>query len=248
MSSKDAGLSFLCLGTGRGATAVYDGEPSSAISLRMNGHDVLLVDIGFGVVQACKRWLGAIPDTILVTHNHSDHAGELPVVLAAEAAAGRRLRVVAEPAVGVRLKAHRLHELESTGEPLAAFCDWVDTPAGQAWPLTPRLSLCLLRARHSEPCFGFVASLDGEPILGYGGDSAVDTDYYDRLFAAPNVILDARATGNDEHADFDTVAAYIAGRPTHRVWITGYGRADQAPASMTPIYPGDAVALDSGAE
>ncbi|MBS62053.1 MBL fold metallo-hydrolase [Salinisphaera sp.] len=247
MPSQDAGLSFVCLGTGRGATTVYNGEPSSAVALRMDGHDVLLVDIGFGVVRACQKWLGAIPDTILVTHNHSDHAAELPVVLAAEAASARRLRVAAEPTVGARLKAHRLHELESTGDPLTTFCQWVDTPAGQAWPLTSRLSLCLLRARHSEPCFGFVASLDGEPILSYGGDSAADTDYYDQLFAAPNVILDARATGNDEHADFEMVAAYIATRPAHRVWITGYGRHDQAPAHMTAIHPGDTITLGSRA-
>ncbi|MES1934090.1 hypothetical protein T35B1_15856 [Salinisphaera shabanensis T35B1] len=247
MHSQDTGLSFVCLGTGRGATTVYSGEPSSAIALRMGARCVLLVDIGFGVVRACRQWLGEIPDTILVTHNHSDHAAELPVVLAAEAGASRRLRVAAEPRVGSVLKQHRLHELNSTGEPLAAFCDWIDTPADDRWPVTSRLSVRLLRARHSEPCFGFVAYDDARPILAYGGDSAADPGYYDQLFVAPNVILDARATGNDEHADFDAVAEYVAAHPANRVWITGYGRADQAPEDLTPIFPGDVVTLSQGA-
>ena len=90
-------LSVCCLGTGRGATAVWEGEPSSAVALLFDGRPVLLVDVGFGVVRACRHWLGTVPDTILVTHNHSDHAAELPVVLPLAAAAGRRPRVIAAP-------------------------------------------------------------------------------------------------------------------------------------------------------
>ena len=45
----------------------------------------------------------------------------------------------------------------------------------------------------------------------------------------------------------DAVADYVAVHPANRVWITGYGRADQAPEDLTPIFPGDVVTLSQGA-
>lgn len=237
-------LSVCCLGTGRGATAVWEGEPSSAVALLFDGRPVLLVDVGFGVVRACRHWLGTVPDTILITHNHSDHAAELPVVLPLAAAAGRRPRVIAAPAVVERLQRHRLHELRSTGRPLADFCELVaaDGPV----TLAEGLTITLLRARHSEPSCGFMLWDGDRPLLAYGGDSAFSTAYYARLFEAPTVILDARATGNAEHAGFGAVAAYIAAYPDTVVRITGYGTRAQAPAGLAAFAPGDRLSL--GAE
>ena len=72
---------------------------------------------GYGAVSACQRHLGQpVPDSIYISHNHSDHAGELPVLLAVESACkGRLLRVFAHSKVMPRLLKHRLHELVSTG-------------------------------------------------------------------------------------------------------------------------------------
>lgn len=234
-------LSLCCLGTGRGATAVWEGEPSSAVALLLDGRAVLLVDAGFGVVRACRHWLDGVPETILITHNHSDHAAELPVVLPMASAAGRRPRVIAAPAVVERLRRHRLHELRSTGRPLADFCELVAVDGEVA--LTEGLTLTLLPARHSEPSYGFMLWHAGRPLLAYGGDSAFSTAYYARLFEAPTVILDARATGNAEHAGFGAVAAYIAAYPDTVVRITGYGTRAQAPTGLAAFTAGDRLSL-----
>lgn len=243
MTNPSTRLSLLCLGTGRGATAVYDGETSSSVVLMAGDEPILLVDVGFGVVRACLQAFARIPQTILVTHNHSDHAAELPVILAAEQSRGRKPRVIATPQVGTRLRESRLHELQSTGKPLSAFCAWNDAIPQEPLALTERVTITPVRARHSEPCYGFVLEDNGRPVLAYGGDSACDPDYYDRLWTAPRVILDARSKANAEHAGFDEVAAYMAQHARRDVWITGYGRSDQAPTSLSPLRVGDRVNL-----
>jgi glyoxylase-like metal-dependent hydrolase (beta-lactamase superfamily II) len=75
-------------------------------------------------VHAALQLAGSLPQHLWVSHNHSDHAGELPVVLAVEAAAGRRKTVLAEAAVLDTLLAHRLHELASTGVLRVCLCVW----------------------------------------------------------------------------------------------------------------------------
>lgn len=108
-------LTLTVLGTGAGATAVYSGEPSSAFVLSVNGTPVLLADVGLGTVQQCVRLVGSLPACVYVSHNHTDHAGELPVLLAVEAARAATKHVYAHPDVARRLQQHRLHELHSTG-------------------------------------------------------------------------------------------------------------------------------------
>ena len=110
-------VELLVLGTGAGATACYSGECSSSFVLVLDGHPVLLADVGFGVVQRCIAAVGRIPRSIYVSHNHSDHAGELPVLLAVEAAERHGpLHMYSEEGVMCTLREHRLHELKSTGE------------------------------------------------------------------------------------------------------------------------------------
>ncbi|GAX84931.1 hypothetical protein CEUSTIGMA_g12352.t1 [Chlamydomonas eustigma] len=109
-------IDVVILGTGAGATTVYTQECSSSFVLRVDGIPALLADVGFGVVAACKELVGSLPPCIYVSHNHSDHAGELPVLLATD-----QKHVFAQEQVMQRLKAHRLHELQSTGRPLEAF-------------------------------------------------------------------------------------------------------------------------------
>lgn len=71
---------------------------------------------GFGTVQSClKLAAGRLPPHLFVSHNHSDHAGELPVLLAVQAAAGARMALHAEAGVLHTLQEHRLNELRSTG-------------------------------------------------------------------------------------------------------------------------------------
>lgn len=241
-----AALALYCLGTGRGATAVRGDGASSAFLLLADDSPVLLVDIGFGVVRACRDAFGALPAQILVTHNHSDHAAELPVVLAEAAAAGWCPRVIAGPEVALRLREHRLHELRSTGRPLSAFCD-LAVPDGPL-DLGRGLRLTLLRARHAEPCYGFLLSRDGRPALGYGADSGLCESLYGQVFRAPTVVLDARERGTLEHAGFEEVAAYARRYPDCGVYVTGYGTAEQAPDNgLASLRPGLRLPLAAGA-
>ena len=67
-------------------------------------------------MSACLQHAGSVPDNIYISHNHTDHSAELPVLLAVERQKGRQLKLFAEAEVMVRLQEHRLHELVSTGK------------------------------------------------------------------------------------------------------------------------------------
>lgn len=244
MASDPAPLSLLCLGTGRGSSAVYHGEVSSAFVLLAADRPLLLVDLGGGVTRACRAALGEVPDALLITHNHSDHAAELPVVLAVEAQRGRRLRVIAGPAVTPLLQQHRLAELARTDRALAEFAEFVS--AKEPVAAGGGFAIELLRTRHAEPCYGFLLHDTAGPVFAYGGDSGYDAALYERLFAAPNVLIDARAEGSAEHAGFDEVAACANTYPDRDLWVTGYGSAADAPTLLTPLRPGDRLRLDRG--
>jgi hypothetical protein len=76
--------------------------------------------------------------------------------------------VVAERRVMARLKEHRLHELLSTGRPLAAFGEFLELQEDVraelgAWGL----SVTPLRAAHTEVAFGLLVECDGTPVLGW---------------------------------------------------------------------------------
>ena len=67
------------------------------------------------------------PDCVFITHNHLDHAGEFPLLLALD---GKRrfhakecmLRVLSGPEVEERLKLHRLHEMLTQYKPVRPVC------------------------------------------------------------------------------------------------------------------------------
>lgn len=65
-------------------------------------------------MQACVSRQPAVPHNIYVSHNHSDHAGDLPVMVAVESRRSKP-RLFAHPRVMQRIREHRLHELLSTG-------------------------------------------------------------------------------------------------------------------------------------
>jgi hypothetical protein len=275
----DARLEFVIAGCGAGATAVYAGASSSTFLLRArsggDGDDttstpLLIVDLGFGA----RRALAAHCDNgnlfpahpahapyIFISHNHSDHAAELPVVAAVERARRQRpLIVYAEKGVAQTLKEHRLDELRSTGleleEHFVLLRELTENRGrghslGLEVPLTTRrrasweLGVSLVRAAHSERCFGFVlmarlrngAILGGgrlpgppwKPLLGWSADSAASADVYRSLARAPLVVLDARpGAGTPEHAGVEEVVRMAAeqGGPlagVRRVVVYGYG-------------------------
>lgn len=124
---------------------------------------------GVGAVRAALQHCGGqLAPHIYVSHNHTDHAGELPVVLAVEAAAGRRKAVLAEAAVLQTLQQHRLAELASTGRPLCDCADFTACAIGQPQQLgSGGLAITPLLSRHQERCCGLLLHWHGTPVLGW---------------------------------------------------------------------------------
>jgi ribonuclease BN (tRNA processing enzyme) len=237
-------ITLIPLGTGKGATSVYEGEPSSSFAIKVGSKCRLLVDAGLGVVRQCLKYCGSIPDTIYVSHNHTDHAGDLPVLLIVEVTGGRKLTVVSAPEVEARLKEHRIHELYSTGKTGDEIASWITAPEGATTRVDDRFSLVTHRGRHAETSFGFVLHDRGRPILGFSADSGHDDAFYDKLAAAPVLVLDARTAPSKEHAGFDEIIALQRRLGDKRVYVTGYGTPAEGPgAALHALRIGEPIDL-----
>ncbi|XP_022801603.1 uncharacterized protein LOC111339252 isoform X2 [Stylophora pistillata] len=215
-------VELYCVGTGTGTTAVLHGQPSSSAIVFHRGKPLLMVDVGAGVVKACRERLAynEFPRNVFITHNHLDHAGELPLLFAFESmrrylAREPRLRVLSGPEVQHKLKIHRLDEMLSLYTPEQA-ADWLacEQNGGPTYlDDDKQFSIKTYRTLHSEICYGFVLYFKEEPILGYCVDSGFKEDVFEFFFQASTVIVDARDNGTKEHASpSDT-----------KVYVTGYG-------------------------
>ncbi|CAF1691569.1 unnamed protein product, partial [Adineta ricciae] len=85
-NNTDAGAAELssydlvCLGVGRGSTAVYSNQTSSSFALIRRSTDecILLIDIGLGSIFAFQKYLKTTeikPRQVFVSHIHTDHSG-----------------------------------------------------------------------------------------------------------------------------------------------------------------------------
>jgi len=237
-------VELITLGTGSGTTALLDGEPSSAFVLRIDGECRLMIDAGLGVTQHLANICGGFPPAIFVSHNHSDHAGELPVIAIVAANKGQAVKVACGLEVCERLKQHRLHEARSAGLDPSSMVDWTVGREGDTVRIDEDIELTLLPARHSEVCYGFLLDFRGRSILGFSGDSGFNAELYDALKVAPTVLVDARENGSEEHAGFDQVRVYLDENTDANFFVYGYGRADQAPAPSLPhVNQGDIMSL-----
>lgn len=234
---------LLPLGTGAGATTVVYGDPSSAFAILLGEECRLLVDLGYGIARQAIRLLGSLPTRVYISHNHSDHSGDLPVAALRSAFEGRPFTIWSEPEVQRRLKEHRLHEFREGGILPEDMAEWIETPEFVETHLDEDFSLTPHRGQHSERCFGFVLRFRGEAILGYSADSGYDEGLYKHLLEAPIVILDARAQGSPEHASFDEIEAFARSIPSKRLLVTHYGRPDEAPATLEHLRLGEPVEL-----
>lgn len=223
------GVTLVPLGTGKGATSVYEGDPSSSFVIKVGDKCRVLVDVGLGVVQQCLRYCGSLPDVIYVSHNHTDHAGELPVLLIVELTKGRKLIVVSAPEVEARLKERRIHELYSTGKTADEIATWVTAPEGAMTRIDDLFSVVTHRGRHSETSYGMVLYHRGIPLLGFSADSGLDDDLYDKLAVAESMVIDARLTSSKEHASFEEITALEHRLGGKRIYVTGYGTPAEGP-------------------
>ncbi|WP_373020070.1 MBL fold metallo-hydrolase [Thiomicrorhabdus sp.] len=215
---KNVKLEILVLGSGAGDSAVYNALPSSSFMLLVDGEPFCLVDLGLGVGQQVLANFGGFPGRVIITHNHSDHAGELPVVLRVEQAQGRKIEVISHNEVAKRLKQHRIAEhLQSiSAEELA---DWKSPQTAETVELDYGLEIVFYPGHHSEFSCGFMISRNGTPLLAYSGDTSLEPELYDRLDRAEVFIMDARPKPNQWHAGFEEVLPWLGcGR-----YILGHG-------------------------
>ncbi|KAI8508149.1 hypothetical protein Bbelb_143890 [Branchiostoma belcheri] len=229
-------IQLLCLGTGKGTTAVLTGEPSSSMVVLHNSRPVLLVDVGLGVTQSLLHYIAPekFPDAMFVTHNHSDHAGELPLVLGGTAqrrllADKPRVKLLCGPKVLEPLKVHRLSEMAYQMKP-DDVADWlICDPEGDPVYLddVKNFKLQAVKSQHDIPCYGFLLYYKDELILGFSGDSGFTPELYDKIFEAPTVVVDGRTPSSQWHASFDEISVYLKNREKkpRAVYVTGYGTA-----------------------
>ncbi len=170
-------IELIVLGSGAGASYLYDYLPSSSFMLLANQQPFCLVDLGFGVTHQVLQRFKAFPKQIIVTHNHSDHAGELPVVARVELTRGRKLQVFAEQEIAERLKRHRLAEHADQLSP-EEIIDWVTPQIGCRTPLAHGLEISFYPGNHSEKSCGFILYQANRPIFSYSSDSQLDDAFY----------------------------------------------------------------------
>ncbi|EAR59569.1 MBL fold metallo-hydrolase [Neptuniibacter caesariensis] len=201
--------SILILGIAGGAGYVYEGHCSSSFLLLKGEKPVCLIDLGLGVTRTLTQYGYSLPDTVIITHNHTDHAGELPVVIRVEESKGRRLNIAAATPVSERLKHQRMAEHNDL-YPAETLANWLSLPPNERSDLTDDLQIQFIEAKHSEKCFGFKLFLKGidTPLLGYTGDSGFYPSLYQQISQCSVSIFDARPNGNEWHAGIDELEAY----------------------------------------
>ncbi|CAF0901046.1 unnamed protein product [Rotaria sordida] len=248
---------LLCLGVGKGATAVYSNQASSSFALlhRSTNECILLIDIGLGSIFALQKYLknpNIKPRQIFVSHNHTDHSGELPVYIANEAL---KSIVCIYCYIGIqpRLRQNRCAELDSSTTDLFHNVKWImcdelqDVELDSGDP-NSKLKIRVQRSQHSELCAGFILYENDQPILSFSGDSGFNVPFYKFLWMAPTILVDGRATSTYEHASFDEILNFYNTIGEQRqVFVYHYGLENEKPtfpiASISAISPGQSIQL-----
>ena len=248
---------LICLGVGKGATAVYSNKTSSSFALqrRSTGECILLIDIGLGSIYALQQYLKTTkfqPRQIFVSHNHSDHSGELPVYIANEGLKST-VRVYSFSGIQSRLRHNRCAELDSSTTDLFKNVQWIPCNESESISLDsgdPKSNLMIhvQQSQHSELCAGFVLYENDHPILSFSGDSGFNTAFFDFLWTAPLILVDGRQGSTYEHASFDEILNFYKTKdPSKKVYVYHYGLDNEKPSfpveNVSAIVPGQVVQL-----
>lgn len=220
---KQQKFELVVLGSGAGASFVYDGLISSSFMLLYNDEPFCLVDLGLGVGRKVIEAFGSFPKNTVITHNHSDHAGDLAVVLRVELARGNQCRVIAQTEVVKRLKTHRVaeHLEQMSADDLA---EWVEVDTDKLAEIGHGLRIQFYPGVHSETSYGFILfDAENRPVLSYTADSKFSGPLYSELNRAPVFILDARPKTNPWHASFSEVKSLLR----EGTYILGHGVSEQ---------------------
>lgn len=248
---------LVCLGVGKGATAVYSNQASSSFALirQSTKECILLIDIGLGSIYALQKYLNNPsfkPRQIFVSHNHSDHSGELPVYIANEGLQSI-VRVYCYTGIQSRLRQHRCAELESATTDLFKNVQWIMCDESKDEGLdsgdpNSKLKLRIQRSQHSELCGGFILYENDQAILSFSGDSGFNDAFYKFLWTAPTILVDGREKGTYEHAGFDEITNFYTKMGVERrVFVYHYGLDNEKPTfpiqSISAVIPGQFIQL-----
>ncbi|CAF0735300.1 unnamed protein product [Adineta steineri] len=248
---------LVCLGVGKGATSVYSNQTSSSFALlcRTTGECILLIDIGLGSIFALQKYVKDFnikPRQIFVSHNHTDHSGELPVYIANEALKSV-VRIYCYAGIQSRLRQYRCAELDSSTTDLFRNVQWITCDESKDVELDSGdpnsiLKIRVQRSQHSELCAGFVLYENNQAILSFSGDSGFNTPFYTFLWNAPTILVDGRETSTYEHASFDEILNFYKTTSISRqVFVYHYGLENDKPKfsidNVSAISPGQTIQL-----
>ncbi|KAH9600065.1 hypothetical protein LSM04_000487 [Trypanosoma melophagium] len=264
-------LSILCLGTGKSASMVYDGNCSPGYVLYADDRPIILFGAGYGVTRQCILYCGVIPSNIFLFSNRSHMSAELPVIIAVESRKSRRLRIIAGEKVMTQIKLHRLSEVHSRMDigdgGGAGFCDFVTLPdlgvhtaleatvteslAYHLLDTASGVSLIVFHTPATDASNGVIVLHHGVPVVVLTGDCAYDAEKHQEILCmAPVVILDGRQKSSRDHASFTEIinAVESCEMTPQRVFIGQYGLPLEAPpvvrgSVVAPIVEGAVVSL-----
>lgn len=245
------------MGVGKGATAVYSNKTSSSFALvrRSTNECILLIDIGLGSIFALQKYLNnpnIKPRQIFVSHNHTDHSGELPVYIANEAIKSS-VRIYCYTGIQSRLRQYRCAELDSSTTDLFKnvqwiMCDELQTVEIDSGDPNSKLKIQVQRSQHSELCSGFLLYENDQPLLSFSGDSGFNEPFFTFLWTAPTILVDGRAASTYEHASFDEILSFYKKIGIQRrVFIYHYGLDGEKPTfpinDVSAVVPGQVIQL-----
>ena len=216
---QKSNFELVVIGSGAGASYIYDGLTSSSFMLLKSGEPFCLIDLGLGVGRQVVERFGQFPRNIVITHNHSDHAGDLAVVLRVELAKQNKCKVIATTGVMDRLQQHRIaeHLEQMDAESLA---DWGTVAENEKTDIGFGLTIEFYPGIHSELSYGFVVRDENDHArLSYTGDSTFEKELYQTLSEADVFIMDARPKANSWHANFTEIKDWL----TPNRYILGHG-------------------------
>lgn len=236
-------VDLVCLGVGKGASYVMKGIPSTSFSICVDGVPFLLVDAGAGIALSCLRHLdGVIPSNIFITHNHMDHTGDLPIMLAALVHSQNRPKVFGHADVLNLVKEHRMHDPAVNVDDLA---EWVTPNPQGIIDIGKGFFIHPLKTKHSYLCYGFILHYNHTPILGYSADSPFDVELYEHLAVASIVLIDARDKATYDHPSFDEVEQFAKSVKDCSIWIVHYEQTHFVPnePNMSLLAEGQIIRL-----
>lgn len=217
-------IELLCLGVGHGSSYVLDGVTSSSYVIKINSKPFILIDCGDGVALEFEKYFNNLaPQYIYISHNHSDHTGDLPLVLSDFYRKTKQpITVLGHPEVIEIVRKIRMHEFVYSGINIDAIANWCSSK-DDLLSLDDSFSLELIKTRHTYICYGFNLKYKDRRILGFSADSGFSMDLYSFLAQSDIIILDGNPNGNKEHASFSDIIAFSTKIPTKQILVSHHG-------------------------